>query len=100
MKILQYSLLVIGFLSACFTVALIVGYWIARGESDVNGDPERDAGLALDRARLRDYIEQRKHQVQQSLATAINYEQASAQDRDRGALGELHGLEIWITKRN
>lgn len=29
-----------------FGMAVFVGRWIAQGESDVNGDPERDAGYS------------------------------------------------------
>jgi hypothetical protein len=36
---------VIGFLALAFGTAVLLGRWIALGESDVNGDPERDAAV-------------------------------------------------------
>jgi hypothetical protein len=32
-------------IAAIITGALLLLAWVARGESDVNGDPERDAGV-------------------------------------------------------
>ena len=42
---LQCLFTVAAFLTLCLLVGMEIAYWIARGESDVNGDPERDAGL-------------------------------------------------------
>lgn len=51
MSIIEIVLIAIGIAalccSLCFCGGLLLILWVAKGESDVNGDPERDAGHTL-----------------------------------------------------
>lgn len=42
---IQSLVAVVVFLICCLGCGSLLAYWIARGEADVNGDPERDGGL-------------------------------------------------------
>jgi hypothetical protein len=47
-EIVLIAIVIAGFCcSLCFCGALLLLFWVAKGESDVNGDPERDAGHTL-----------------------------------------------------
>lgn len=43
--LLQCLFWVAAFMVVGLALGAVVAWWIARGESDVNGDPERDSGL-------------------------------------------------------
>lgn len=70
--------------------------WIAKGEPDVNGDPERDAGWTDRELRLQGYLSGRRATIEAAIQSEILAGNQYQEAQERAALAEITALQIHL----
>lgn len=83
-------------LAGLFIIALLA--WIGRGESDVNGEKECDAGWTEAENRMRRYLAARRQTIEGSVQAEVLACNKAREAQERTALAEITAMQVWMAK--
>lgn len=83
-------------LTALLIIALLA--WIGRGESDVNGEKERDAGWTEADNRMRRYLAARRLTIEGSVQAEVLAGNKAKEAQERTALAEITAMQVWMAR--
>lgn len=87
---------VLGGLTLLGLLIICILIWIGRGESDVNGEKERDAGWSAAEIRMNHYLAARRLTVEASVRAEALAGNRAKEAAERAALAEIHAMQIQL----